>query len=225
MHSILRPMWILGAALLLSACFEEPSDNRHPSFGGGGGGGGDGGSTVNRTPTITGAPGANVLEGEFYEFLPSASDPDGDTLEFSIARKPAWARFDRVSGRLWGTPGADDVGNFTNIGISVSDGRASAALRTFDVSVNQIAAGTATLSWNPPTENADGSPLTDLAGYRIYYGRNQDNLTQVVVLNNAGLSRYVIENLTPAHWHFEMTSVNEDGVESVRSQTTSKTIG
>ena len=43
----------------------------------------------------------------------------------------------------------------------------------------------------PPSENADGSVLTDLAGYRIYYGRNPDNLTQVVVLDNPGLTRYV----------------------------------
>ena len=67
--------------------------------------------------------------------------------------------------------------------------------------------------------------MTDLAGYRIYYGRNADNLTQVVVLNNPGLTRYVIENLTPAIWHFEMTSVNAEGTESRRTQTASKTIG
>src|SRR3972149_11528611 len=31
-------------------------------------------------------------------------------------------------------------------------------------------AGQAILSWDPPATNADGSPLTDLSGYRIYYG-------------------------------------------------------
>src|SRR5688572_4186028 len=212
---------ILGSALLLSGCFDESNDSSR-SFGNGAGPGpGPGtGSEQNEAPTIAGTPSAYILEGELYEFRPTASDPEGDALEFSIARKPAWAQFDRASGRLWGTPGADDVGNFTNIGISVSDGQVSATLAAFDVSVNQIAAGAATLSWNPPTENADGSPLTNLAGYRIYYGRNPDNLTQVVVLNNAGLSRYVIENLTPAHWHFEMTSVNrsEEHTSELQSQ-------
>ncbi len=52
--------------------------------------------------------------------------------------------------------------------------------RNFDITVNQIALGSATLSWKPPTENADGSALTNLAGYRIYYGRNRDNLTESV---------------------------------------------
>jgi hypothetical protein len=30
--------------------------------------------------------------------------------------------------------------------------------------------GQATLSWDPPTTNVDGTPLTDLAGYKVYYG-------------------------------------------------------
>jgi hypothetical protein len=222
MQSKFPLVWALGTMLLLGGCFDELDDDQN-RFGNGDGGGN--GSTLNQAPTIAGTPPAHVLEGEFYEFLPTASDPDGDPLEFSVTRKPAWARFDRSSGRLWGTPGAGDVGNFTNISISVSDGQASAVLGGFDVSVNQIAAGMATLSWDPPTENADGSPLTDLAGYRLYYGRNSDNLTQVVVLNNPGLTRHVIENLTPARWYFEMTSVNAEGVESRRSATASKTIG
>jgi hypothetical protein len=223
MQSKFPLVWVLGAMLLLGGCFDELDDDEN-HFGNGSGGSGSG-SAENQAPTISGMPPANVLEGQFYEFLPVASDPDGDVLEFSVTRKPAWARFDRTSGRLWGTPGAGDVGNFTNIAISVSDGRASAVLAAFDVSVNQIAAGTATLSWEPPTENADGSPLTDLAGYRLYYGRNSDNLTQVVVLNNPGLTRYVVENLPPSRWFFEITSINSEGVESGRSPTASKTIG
>ena len=124
-------IWALGTALLLSGCFDESNDTSR-SFGSGGGPGdggdpGDGGEQ-NQAPTIAGTPSANILEGELYEFRPTASDPEGDALQFSIARKPAWAQFDRASGRLWGTPGAADVGNFTNIAISVSDGQATATL-------------------------------------------------------------------------------------------------
>lgn len=218
MQSKAQWILILGATLLLGGCFDSGDDENR--LGNGGGGAAD-----NQAPTIAGTPPQSVLEGQLYEFTPSASDADGDTLEFSIARKPVWAQFDKATGRISGTPSAADVGNFTNIAITVSDGEAIAALAAFDVSVNQIAAGAATLSWSPPTENSDGSTLTDLAGYRIYYGRNQENLTQVVVLSNPGLTRYVVENLTPARWFFAMTSVNEDGVESVRSQVASKTIG
>ena len=213
-----RWILVLGTALVLGGCFDSDKDENRNGTGGSG-------AAANQTPTISGTPPSNILEGQFYDFTPSASDPDGDSLEFSVARKPAWAQFDKATGRLSGTPGPADVGNFTNIAITVTDGQATAALAAFDVSVNQIAAGTATLSWLPPTENSDGSTLTDLAGYRIYYGRNRDNLTQVVELDNPGLTRYVVENLTSARWFFAMTSVNADGVESARSPIASKTIG
>lgn len=206
----------LSAMLLLSACFDD--DNERVA--------GDGGNppAMNNRPTITGSPPPNVLEGELYEFMPTASDADGDALEFTIARKPAWASFDPATGRLSGTPNTEDVGNFTNIGISVSDGQASAALTNFDITVNGIALGSATLSWNPPTENVDGSSLADLSGYRIYYGRNASSPGQTIVVNNPGLTRYVVENLSPATWYFTMTSVNASGVESVRAPMLSKTI-
>ena len=218
MQSKVQWILILGATLLLGGCFDSGDDENR--LGNGGGGAAD-----NQAPTIVGTPPQNVLEGQLYEFTPSASDPDGDTLGFSIARKPAWAQFDKATGRLSGTPSAADVGNFTNIAISVTDGQASAAMAAFDVTVNQIAIGNATLAWMPPTANDDGSTLTDLASYRIYYGRNKDNLTQVIEVDNPGLTSYVIENLTLARWFFTMTSVNIAGVESDRSETASKLIG
>jgi hypothetical protein len=33
--------------------------------------------------------------------------------------------------------------------------------------------GQATLSWTAPDENTDGTPLINLAGYRIYYGTSR----------------------------------------------------
>jgi hypothetical protein len=208
----------VGAALILSACFDS---NRRM---GGYAGAGVDNSALNQQPAISGSPPRSIREGEAYDFMPSASDPDGDTLEFKISRKPGWATFDRATGRLSGTPDSEDVGNYTNIQISVTDGKVSAELPNFDVSVNQIAFGTATLSWTPPTENADGSTLTDLAGYRIYYGRNVDNLSETIVVNNPGLTMYVVENLWQAKWYFSITSVNSRGVESRRSPTATKTV-
>lgn len=215
MRSILRLTLTLGTALILSACFLD--DKRRADAG-------EAPVPLNSAPTISGSPPPSILEGQLYEFTPTTSDADGDTLEFTIARKPSWASFDRSTGRLSGTPDTEDVGNFTNIAIAVSDGKEIASLSGFDISVNPIALGQATLSWNPPTENANGSPLTDLAGYRLYYGRNQNNLSQVVVVSNPGLTRYVVENLTQARWFFSMTSVNSEGTESLRSELVSKTI-
>lgn len=207
---------MLSAALILSGCFDKNPDEE--------GGAAADDPALNGKPTISGIPPASIQVDLAYDFTPTASDPDGDALVFSISRKPSWASFDSATGRLSGTPRSGDVGNFTNIGISVSDSRDSAALPDFHITVNQIALGSATLSWMPPTQNVDGSTLIDLAGYRIYYGRSTSAQDQVIAISNPGLTRYVIENLSAAKWYFSMTSMNSRGVESVRSATASKTV-
>lgn len=164
--------------------------------------------------------------GQAYTFTPSASDANGDTLTFSVTNKPDWADFNASTGRLSGTPTASDVAMYSNISISVSDGQASASLSGFGISVTDVAAGTgtATLSWTPPTENSDGTALTDLAGYQVYYGQSQDNLNKTVTLNNASLSTYVVENLGTGTWFFALVAVNTHGTTSVFSSVATKTI-
>jgi len=184
-----------------------------------------GSQSSNRTPVISGRTPSETPTDESFDFRPNASDADGDRLVFSISNKPVWARFNPETGRLHGTPDARDVGVYTGITIVVSDGKSNAALPAFDLVVTQGSPGVVTLSWYPPTRNEDGSHLRDLAGYRIYMGRNADALTRVIVLNNPGLTRYVVENLAPATWYFAMTSFNRRGHESRRSTTVSKNVG
>lgn len=73
--------------------------------------------------------------------------------------------------------------------------------------------GSATLSWLPPTENTDGSPLADLAGYTVYWGTSPDRLKNTVTILNPGLSAYLVEPLEPATWFFAIASLNADGLE------------
>lgn len=210
--------WMLCVSLIFGGCFGSGGSSDAKAAG-------TQVNVGNRAPRISGAPAPSVLQNTQYEFRPAATDPDGNRLTFTIARKPGWAAFDRVTGRLSGTPRAGDVGTHSNIKITVSDGRVSASLPAFAITVNQSAQGSVTLSWMPPTENDDGSVLSNLAGYRIYVGRSVNELTRVIVLNNAGLTRYVVEDLSPATWHFAMTSVNARGRESRRSATVSKVVG
>ena len=103
---------------------------------------------VNQAPVISGAPTTSVTEGENYLFAPSASDPDGDSLSFSIANKPAWASFDSATGTLSGTPASGSAGLYSGISISVSDGEMSDSLAAFSI---QVEAAPATLEAGPPT--------------------------------------------------------------------------
>jgi hypothetical protein len=84
--------------------------------------------------------------------------------------------------------------------------------------------GNATLSWIPPTQNEDGSALTNLAGYRIFYGTSASNLSQQVNLSNPGLTRFVVDNLPGGTWYFGIRAYSATGSESAMSAIASKTI-
>jgi hypothetical protein len=80
------------------------------------------------------------------------------------------------------------------------------------------------LSWEAPTTNTDGTALTDLAGYRIYYGSSADNLSQSVQINTVGLQTYVMDDLAPGTWYFAVMAVATDGAESALSNLVVKPI-
>jgi hypothetical protein len=92
----------------------------------------------------------------------------------------------------------------------------------------QLSVGSAskavTLFWEAPTSNTDGSPLTNLTGYRIYYGRNPGVLSQTVQISTVGLQTYVMDDLEPGTWYFTIVAVAANGVESSPSNITTKTI-
>jgi hypothetical protein len=178
----------------------------------------------NHAPTISGTPSTSVMQNTAYSFTPTASDADNDTLTFSITNMPSWAQFNTATGALTGTPTAANVGTTTGIVISVSDGKASTALAGFSIAVVATATGSTTLSWQPPTKNTDGSTLTDLAGYRIYWGTTAGSYPNSVTLNNPGLSSYVVDNLVVGTYYFVMTTLNSAGEESGYSNAAAKTI-
>jgi sarcosine oxidase gamma subunit len=178
----------------------------------------------NVAPTISGSPASQVLANSAYSFTPQASDADGDTLTFSVQGLPSWANFSTGNGRISGTPGDADVGSYSGISITVSDGEETASLGPFTITVQAVTIGSATLSWTPPTQNTDGSGLTDLAGYNLYWGSSSGNYTESAALDNPGLTSYVVENLTAGSWYFVITAVNSDGVESGYSGQAVKTI-
>ena len=222
MHPVRHAAWLVIASMILAACNE-------------GGGSGTGNvpppapppasppQGANRAPTITVASKSMVLVGRQLKLRPKASDPDGQSLSFSISNKPSWFSFSAQTGEVSGRPTAADVGTYENIRISASDGQAQASV-TLSISVVASADGRATLSWNAPTQRTDGSPLVDLAGFRVYFGTASDDLSEVIEVRDAGARNRVIEDLTSGTWYFAATAFDKSGAESPRSNTASKTI-
>ena len=112
---------------------------------------------IGNMPKISGTPTTSVVAGNNYSFQPTASDPNGDPLVFSISKRPSWARFDTATGRLYGVPTRADAGRTRDIVIWVSDGKYAARLPRFTL---RVSAGTA------PT--ISGSPLTTVSAGTAY---------------------------------------------------------
>lgn len=166
-------------------------------------------------PRISGSPASAARAGQAYSFRPAASDPNGLRLVFAIANKPSWASFNAATGALTGTPTAANTGTYSNISIVAYDGYNKASLPAFSIVVQgPQPAGSATLSWQPPTQNTNGSPLGNLAGYRIYYGTAPNNLARTVNVTNPGVTRYVMSGLSAATWYFQLTAYDNNGMES-----------
>jgi len=121
---------------------------------------------VNQAPVISGIPESSVTEDEFYTFTPEASDPEEDTLTFSVSNLPEWASFDTLSGTISGTPVTADIGYYDNITITVSDGELSGSLT--EISIDVLAA---------PVLIPENPLLSEVGGYSISMGTSIDSIT------------------------------------------------
>lgn len=81
----------------------------------------------------------------------------------------------------------------------------------------------AVISWSPPSKNSDGSALTNLAGYRIYYGNAPKSYSQSVTISESSATQWTLP-LAPGSWYFAIAALNSSGYESAYSAEVAKTI-
>lgn len=179
---------------------------------------------TNDPPVISGSPALTVIQDQPYEFIPTASDPNQDVMTFLIENPPEWASFDAQTGTLSGTPTSGDIGISTAITIAVSDDTASASLTPFDLEVLEIPLGSATVSWDVPTTNADGSLLDDLAGFRVHYGSASNTYTQTKETLDISAVSLLIEDLEQGTYYFAVTAFDDNDNESALSTEVSKVV-
>ncbi|MHB8762927.1 MAG: HYR domain-containing protein [Deferrisomatales bacterium] len=150
---------------------------------------------VNGPPTISGVPPASVLQGAFYSFTPTTSDPENDALTCHIDPRPAWASFDPVTGRLSGTPGNADVGTTAGIVISVSDGHSTVALPPFDLTVVNVNDGPTTPVVDSPLIGEEAPTLWPTLAVRNSDDPDGDALTYTFQLfGDEGKTQLVAES-------------------------------
>ncbi len=76
-----------------------------------------------------------------------------------------------------------------------------------------LGAATATLTWEPPATNTDGSPLIDLGGYVLHIGLAPDDYTQNMDVGD--VTTYVLDDLDyDVTYYLAVTAYNTSGNES-----------
>lgn len=83
-------------------------------------------------------------------------------------------------------------------------------------------AGQASLTWDAPTTNVDGTPLTDLAGYKVYFGTASGVYGPAVDVKNVTV--HTVTGLSEGIKYFVVTAYDTSGNESAYSNEVSKNI-
>ncbi len=119
---------------------------------------------------------------------------------------------------VFGCGGSGGGSGGNDSGVNDSGGRKSDSGGSGSTIVDSV-----TLSWDEPDTNDDGSPLTDLAGYKVYYGTSSYTYTQSVDVGK--YTGAVINNLSPGTWCFSITAYDTSGNESGNSNELCTTVG
>jgi hypothetical protein len=80
----------------------------------------------------------------------------------------------------------------------------------------------AVLTWTPPTTNTDGSPLTNLASYRVSWGAQQGTYPSSMTVT-APANGATVSGLALGTHYFAVQAVNSAGTLSAYSNVASKT--
>ena len=84
--------------------------------------------------------------------------------------------------------------------------------------------GSANVTWTPPTTNTDGSALTNLARFKVYYGTSSTSLTRSATVDDVTKRSATISSLSPGTWYFAVRAINTAGSESSNSNVASKSV-
>jgi hypothetical protein len=183
-------------------------------------------AAISATLSLAGTPPATATVGDVYSYQPTVTT-NSSNLSFKSTGLPSWLSLNSSSGVLTGTPSATDEGTTGHITITANAGSASATSTPFTIRVQAPvpgASGSVKLSWVAPTQNTDGTPATELAGYRIYYGTDPNEMTESINVVGATSTSYVVDGLATGTYYFSVMAYNSAGFNSGLSNTADQTI-
>ncbi len=103
----------------------------------------------NRPPVLTSTPIVDANVNGEYLYQVTATDADGDVLEYSLVEFPEGMEIDAQTGEIIWTPG-DDALDFQSVVVSVEDGRDGVTQQVFDIFVRPEAGNNSPIVLSDP---------------------------------------------------------------------------
>jgi hypothetical protein len=205
---------MLSCALMLSACpgsGSGPAPTAEPGAGTADGGV-DGDPSIRITIT-------SPASGDEMETPDESVILEGTATGNSAIVSVTWVNNRGGQGKAsgsttWTTGGIPLQPGNNSVTITAKDSSGATARRTVVIRREPGGTGSVTLSWAAPTTREDGTPLTNLAGYYIRYGRMSGVYDYEIKIDNPGVLTYVVEGLYPGTWYFVLSAYDSDGLES-----------
>lgn len=93
-----------------------------------------------------------------------------------------------------------------------------------DPNLGIMTRGDLELVWKTPAENADSSPLTDLAGYTIYCWNAEGHRTETIVIKDPAQTSFELEHLRPGTYQCAMSAISSNGSQSALSNVVTRSV-
>jgi hypothetical protein len=93
---------------------------------------------------------------------------------------------------------------------------------------SQVVSGARTLwlSWRAPAERESGEalPLSELSGYRVYWGTADDPQANEIDITDPSITTYQITDIEPGTYQVAVTAIDRTGLESSQSNAITKSL-
>jgi hypothetical protein len=162
----------------------------------------------------------SIADGTTRQFMATGTYSDSTTQ--NLTTSVTWSSSNTGVATVSNATGSKGLATGVAAGTTTITAVSGGVSGTTSLTVTAPVTGSATLGWSASTTNVDGTPLTDLAGYKIYYGTSSGSYSKVIDVGN--ITTFVVNNLTAGTYYFTVTAYNIYGSESGYSNEASKII-
>lgn len=162
----------------------------------------------------------SIVSGTSVQYTATGTYTDATSQD--ITATAMWSASDPAVASVSNATGSKGLGTGIGPGTATISATSNAISGSTPITVTAAGSGTIALAWDPATAYSDGSSITDLTGYRVYYGTAPGSYSSSIDVGN--VTSYTIAKLSPGVYYVVVTVRNLSGAESSYSNEVSKTI-